>query len=96
MAYAQTKDYDCGIVRGRFKTENGAVFEYCERGEEWADFSPDMPHLICVNDPIGWPYRFGRVLGSVAYVVTDEAADGSPIVQKWQIKQHRRYGGKDA
>jgi hypothetical protein len=92
MAYAQIKDYDRGTVRGRFAhKETGAVFEYCKRGEEWADFSPDMPHLICVNDPIGWPYRFGHVLGSVAYIVTDEALDGSPIVQKWPIKSHKRY-----
>ena len=92
MALAQIKDYDRGLVRGRFTIrDNGQVFEFLDRGPEWDGICPDFPHLICVADVIGWPYRFGRVLQTVAYIVTDEAADGSPVVQRWEIKGRRDY-----
>ena len=32
--------------------------------------------------------RYAKVLKTVAYVVVDEAADGSPIVEKWQLKRN--------
>ena len=92
MAYAKAQDYDLGLVLGRFtETSHGKPFEYCRRTEDAGDWAADFPHLVCVNDVIGWPYRFAKVLKTVAYVVTDEDASGVPIVQKWQIKSHRIY-----
>ena len=92
MAFARVSDYDKGVVLGRFNhKETGAVFEYCDRNGAHSDFCPDFPHLICTSNVIGWPYRFARVLGSVAYIVRDEEADGSPVVERWEIKQHKRY-----
>jgi len=91
MAYASTKDYDKGIVIGSFVEKDfGKTFEYCTK-DEWEHINPDFPHLLCVNDVIGWCYRFAKIMGTVAYVVTDEADDGSLIVEKWHIKQHRVY-----
>jgi hypothetical protein len=91
MAFATTRDYDLGVVLGRFKTDQGAVFEYMRRGDFGGDWASDFSHLVCVNDPIGWRYRFAKVLSTVAYVVTDETPDGSPIVERWAIKSHKRY-----
>ena len=33
----------------------------------------------------------GRVLKTVAYIVTDENADGTPHVDKWAINNHNTY-----
>jgi hypothetical protein len=37
----------------------------------------------------GW--RYALVKKTVVYIVTDEADDGQPVVQKWSIKAHRIY-----
>lgn len=92
MAYATTQDYDLGLVLGQFiEASHGKPFEYMRRGNFGGDWAADFPHLVCVNDPVGWRYRFAKVLKTVAYVVIDEDASGVPIVQKWQIKSHRIY-----
>lgn len=92
MAYAKTADYDRGLVLGIFtEADHGKPFEYLQRTDEAGSWAADFPHLVCVADVIGWSYRFAKVLKTVAYVVTDEAADGSPIIQKWQIKSHKIY-----
>jgi len=92
MALAQIKDYDRGVVLGSFvERERGKRFEFLDRGADYVGICSDFPHLVCVADVVGWPYRFARVLQTVAYVVTDEAADGSPIVQRWEIKSRRDY-----
>ena len=35
----------------------------------------------------GWPFRFARVLRTVAYIATDEAEDGSPVWERWGIRR---------
>ena len=45
MSYAKISDYDRGVVLGCFKTDSGAMFEYCERTEEAGDWAADFPHL---------------------------------------------------
>lgn len=54
------------------------------------------PHRVwvggLVNDQ-GW--RAARVLGSVVHIIVDEDELGLPVVQKWQIRRHRRYGFGD-
>ena len=51
------------------------------------------PHRVWVSEnPVndsGW--RYALVKKTVVYIVTDEADDGSPVVQKWSIKGHRIY-----
>ena len=41
--------------------------------------------------PMGEEYRWARVLKTVVYIVVDEAADGTPVVDKWSVNQHRSY-----
>lgn len=53
-------------------------------------FGPDYPHYIWVGNRIQ-EYRFAKVLKTVAYVVIDEARDGSPVIEKWSIKNHKEY-----
>ena len=78
-------------ILGSFRSaETDVYFEFTDRFDDPADtFAPDFPHRICVLDGT----RCARVLKTVAYIVTDEAADGSPVVEKWAIKQHRAYAG---
>ena len=51
------------------------------------------PHRVWVSEnPVndsGW--RYALVKKTVAYIVTDEADDGSPVVKKWFIKGRRIY-----
>lgn len=66
-------------------------FEFTVRDDaDRATFAADFPHRIFVG-PTGDETRVARVLKTVAYVVTDEAADGSPVVEKWSIKAHAEY-----
>lgn len=69
--------------------ETNMHFEYAERRWFCDDFAPDFPHIVYVGEH--GDCRLARVLQTVAYVVVDEAADGSPVVEKWQIKAHRHY-----
>lgn len=36
-------------------------------------------------------FLWGKVLKTVAYVCSDENADGSPYVDKWYIQKHYEY-----
>jgi hypothetical protein len=75
------------LLLGSFRaTETEAFFEYAVR--RWGDdgFAPDMPHVLFTIDGT----RLARVLHTVVYVVVDED-DNGPVIQKWPIKQHRRY-----
>jgi len=91
MAYATTQDYDLGVVLGRFiEASHGKLFEYGARDEVWRQaFAPDFPNVVWVG-PLS-ERRAALVRKTVAYIVTDEAADGSPVVERWEIKQHKRY-----
>lgn len=49
-----------------------------------------FPHKIYVG-PTGDDYRIALVLGSVAHVIVDERDNGGWIIEKWEIKKHRKY-----
>lgn len=64
------------------------LFEYSDRpagdrGGVWAEY----PQRIFTADGD----RAARVGKTVAYVVIDEAADGSPVVEKWKLRGHRVF-----
>ena len=101
MAYAPTSthfDRD-GTILGCFnEREFGKHFEFSKNpayGVFEHPFGPDeFPHLVWISDyekAGGWPYRYARVLKTVAYVVVDEEADGSPVVEKWEVKNLRLF-----
>lgn len=55
--------------------------------DHWAT-EQGLTHVIkCGLDYQGHTVkRYGRVLKTVAYIAVDEAADGSAILEKWNIK----------
>jgi hypothetical protein len=53
----------------------------------------EYPHKVWVCEPWkhdqGW--RRALVKKTVAYIVVDEADDGSAVIEKWYIKDHNEY-----
>ena len=96
MAYAPHTNDDAAanehapILLGTFcNGSHHGVYEYAERGDEArAIFAPDLPHTVYVG---AGETRAARVLKTVAYVAVDEAADGSPVLEKWKLRDHRQY-----
>ena len=73
----------------------GKIFEYAAATERHlfpaatGGRNIDYPHVVYVG-----PFaeeRFALVKGTVAYVVVDESDDGSAVIEKWNIKGHRKY-----
>jgi folate-dependent phosphoribosylglycinamide formyltransferase PurN len=92
MAYAPL-----GIVAsGSFvEKEHGKTFEYVVN-PKFVLHTPahggknvHFPHLIFVG-PRGEDTRMALVKGSVVHVVTDETDIGF-VVEKWYVKDHRKY-----
>ena len=83
---------------GRFiLRKNSNHFEY-SLNDEVDDYSRSMaekyPHRVWwggkgIGGGSGW--RYARVLKTVAHVVIDEADDGSPVVEKWELKSNINY-----
>lgn len=72
--------------------ENGRLFYFTplQPDDEYGK-SILATHLLEVsNDSFHWPYRYARILKTVAYVATDEDEFG-PIWDKWPIKNHRLF-----
>lgn len=93
MAYAP--DYNRPLLGSFTEKDYGKVFDYIEN-PEFVLHTPahggkniHFPHLIFVG-PRGEETRMALVKGSVVHVVTDETDQGFTI-QKWNIKQHRKY-----
>lgn len=68
--------------------EYGKYFEYAVRPVDGCDFAEDAPHIIAMSDG---STRYAKILKTVAWVAVDEAADGSPVWEKWALKAHREY-----
>ncbi len=72
---------------GEFRErEHGRWFTYRASAHAWG-LQHGLPHEIDVLDGT----RAARVLGSVAYVATDENADGTPKLERWELAKHVRY-----
>ena len=63
----------------------GLTHEYSLIGDD--GLLEEYPHKLWTLDG----YRYARVLKTVAYIVVDEDEYGLPVVQKWKIKQHRKF-----
>ena len=92
MAYAlytNERNMIAPRVLGEFRLcDASGVFQYSDRpagdrGGVWAEY----PQRIFTADGD----RAARVSKTVAYVVIDEAADGSPVVEKWALRGHRVF-----
>lgn len=77
------------VILGAFvEADFGQTFEFAQRrDDEFAAVWPEFPHIVYVHGGT----RYARVLKSVAYVVVDEAEDGSPVVEKWATRRFRQY-----
>ena len=89
MAYwTHTKD-PIGVFVER---EVGNYFEFSENNDA---IMADWPHKVWVGGTVNdWGFRYARVLKTVAYIVVDEGDLGQPVVEKWDIKQHREYANR--
>ena len=83
-------------VSGSFvERDPGHTFEYIDNPEfvlhvpAHGGKNVHFPHLIFVG-PFGQETRRALVKGSVVHVVTDETDFGF-VVEKWNIKNHRKY-----
>ena len=77
-----------GSILGRFdEKEHGNMFEFSQNNTGM--YESEYSHLVWVADG----YRYANVLKTVAYVAVDEDADGNFIVEKWQTKNFKKYGG---
>ena len=80
------------LILGFFREHDaGCPFEYAERRHPDDGFAPDFPHVVYIGPPSKVQPYLARVLKTVAYIVVDQAADGSPVVAKWNIWAHRNY-----
>ena len=90
MAFAPSAVYPIREGGAFIEKDHGNLFEYDLHGE---DTFAVYPHRVWVSEnPVndsGW--RYALVKKTVVYIVTDEADDGQPVVQKWSIKAHRIY-----
>lgn len=76
-------------VMGQFReADTDNFFEYTDMNGHRSPF-PGFDHRVFVG-PNG-ETRYARILKTVAYIVTDEAEDGTAITEKWAIKAHRTY-----
>lgn len=80
-----------GSILGFFnEKDHGNAFEFSLNTDSMA-FCQGFPHKIWVNDLIGQGYRYGTVKKTVAYICVDEDEFGLPVVEKWDIKNHKLY-----
>ena len=91
MAFATLEACKAGVVLGSFvERDHGKRFEFAERDPVRVfGFAPEFPHSVFVG-----PFseeRAALVMRTVAYIVTNEDADGSPVVERWEIKSRRDY-----
>ena len=93
MAFADsTTYYDTGdgSILGWFEEkEYGHGFEF-SKNPEVSGYTENYPHLVWVNSH-NPETRYAKVMKTVAYVVTDVDEYGHDVVQKWSIKNMRRY-----
>lgn len=76
---------------GEFQERDyGNWFTYKKTTDEWA-ISHGYEFQIDVNDLTGRPYRFAKILKTVAYVVVDEDENGAPVFEKWHLKRHNVF-----
>ena len=94
MAFADdTVSFDRGdsSIIGQFREkEFGHLFEYSANPNYGidAEWDTEWPHIIWVGHG---EQRSGRVVKTVAYVITDIHPDGDLMVNNWAIKGHRIY-----
>jgi hypothetical protein len=65
---------------------HGHGFTFRETSNEWA-LQNGLKYEIDVLDGV----RFANIKVTVAYVAVDEAADGTAVLEKWDIRNRKIY-----
>lgn len=77
------------LLLGSFRErDHGRLFEYAIRPNEGVDFAPDCPHIVFVGYD---ERRYAKVMKTVAWVAVGENDDGTPVLERWELKSHRMY-----
>ena len=83
MGMASVQDYP--TVLGSFVEKTaGQTHEYSPNN---TGYMRHYPHKLWTLDG----FRYANIHKTVAYIVTDEDEYGNPVVEKWQIKQHKTF-----
>ncbi len=76
-----------GSIRGSFRNaETDVFFEFSVAPD--CPFGPEFDMAVWMSDGT---FRNAKVMKTRAFVVVDEAADGSPVVEKWVVKQRHTF-----
>jgi formylglycine-generating enzyme required for sulfatase activity len=87
MGLATMDNYQTTV--GQFTERSvGKTHEYSLIGDDgllW--MGEEYPHKLWTLDG----YRYARVLKTVAYIVVDEDEYGLPVIEKWDIANHKNW-----
>ena len=87
MARAPLNEYYSGRLLGQFRhAEMDVTFEYSMVRDR--PFGNEYGYAVWMRDGV---MRYAKILKTVAYVVVDEADDGSAITERWKLRGHREY-----
>ena len=76
---------------GEFQEKDrGNWFTYKKTNDPWAK-KHGLPHEIDVLDGV----RYGHVKSTVVHIATEDNADGSPKIEKWNLKKHNKWIKED-
>lgn len=72
---------------GEFKEkEHGKYFTYKRTNDPFA-LQHGLEYEVDVLDG----FRYAKVLQTVVYVSVDEDAEGKPVLERWEITQHKIF-----
>ena len=94
MAYAPASTYkeNDNTIIGCFREKDlDNLFEFSVNNDYDVEFGEQFPHKVWVGDTMASPYRYAHVMKTVAYIAVDENDDGTPVIEKWSIKNWREY-----
>lgn len=90
--YTYTKD-PIGVF---VEKDTGNYFEYSDNNEPM-NIMEDFPHKVWVGGEgvCGMSgFRYAHVKKTVAYIAVDEDEYGLPVIEKWHLKNNRRYANE--
>ena len=88
--YTYTKD-PIGVF---VEKEHGNYFEYSHNEDHANGFNEDFKHKVWVGGEgiCGcWGWRYATVMKTRAYVAVDKDEFGLPGIEKWYLKNNKKY-----
>jgi hypothetical protein len=78
------------VVGSFVEKDFGKTHEYSLIGDDMFGLlwmGEEYPHKLWTLDG----FRYANIKKTVAYIIVDEDEYGLPVVQKWDIKQHKEF-----